>query len=208
MHTCRFAPLLLSLLLMLPGCSGGGSEKTSSAPRVALAGFTQNFDGSRAKWRQLLDGAQEAGVSSLHLQAPPWSEAQAIPGSFDLSYFDAFLQIIGDYSLTYSIDIATPLGISEVNVPADVAFSSFADPALFGRYQRYVKAVLGRLNRATEVVLHTETAGSFFESSGESEEFLAYCDLISKTANLVRETLPGVRVGIYGTKNESREILE
>jgi hypothetical protein len=208
MGNMRFIKLIFTLIiLLLSACSGGGADEDSPSQQVALAGFPQNFDGSELKWRQLLDGAQEAGVTGVHLQAPGWSETESSVGVYDLSFFDPFLRIIAEYDLSYSIDIATPLGISKVDVPADFSFSTFDDPALFARYEQYVVAVLNRFTRATHVVLHTETAGSFFDGGADDPDFMSYCELISKTANAVRVVLPEARVGIYGTKNESQDIL-
>jgi hypothetical protein len=199
--------LLTSLVIfVLTSCAGGGSDGAPRGHQVALAGFTQNFDSSENKWRQLLDAAREAGVTSLHIQAPPWAEVELSPGVFDLSIFDSFFQMLAEYNLDYSVDIATPLGISAVDVPSDFTFKSFDDPDLFTRYERYVAAVLNRFSKATHVILHTETAGSFFGSADE-KDFQDYCELVSRTTDFVRATLPGVGVGVYGTKNESREIL-
>jgi hypothetical protein len=200
--------LLASTGLLLGACAQDAAPPGSVlSARVGLSGITHNYDGSEQAWRELLDGARQANATFLHLQAPPWSEAETSPGVFDLSYFDAFVRLNSSYNLGYTLDVSTPLGLGAVDLPADLAFSSFGDPALMARYDAYVSAVLTRLSGASHVILHTETAGPYFGNDEKRADFLAYCDLVAHAADHVRAVLPGVKVGVYGTKNESPGIL-
>ncbi len=201
------ALLLASAGLLLGACAQDAAPTGVLSARVGLSGITQNYDGSEEKWRELLEGAKQARATFLHLQAPPWSEAETSPGVFDLSYFDAFLRLNPGYNLGYTVDVSTPLGLGAVDLPADLAYSSFEDPELIARYDAYVSAVLTRLSGASHVVLHTETAGPYFENDEKRADFLAYCELVAHAADHVRAVLPGVKVGVYGTKNESPGIL-
>jgi hypothetical protein len=216
MKVFKTLPLVL-LLLLIASCSSSGESSDSSQPnpdqssalqgRIGISGITQNYEGSTESWKQLLEEANAIGAERLHLQAPRWSEAEASPGSFDLSYFDPFIQLIGEFQLAYSVDIATPLGLGSVDLPTDLVFSSFTDPVLIERYLQFVEAVLDKLNGASHVILHTETAGPFFNNDPNSSDFQDFCDLISITAKHVRTVRPGLKVGIYGTKDESPELL-
>ena len=205
------ALFVLGVTFFAAACSSSDDDAPTSgdiSARIGLSGVTQNFDGSEEKWRELLDGARVAQVSFLHLQAAPWSEAETASGAFDFSYFDPFVRLNESYRFAYTLDLATPLGLGAPDVPSDLAGIAFDDPLLLVRYKAYIFAALRKLSAATEVVLHTETAGPFFENDERSESFLAYCRLIGAAADYVRELRPGVRVGVYGTKNESPGILQ
>ena len=195
------------LLLFILGCSSGETTPDQREAQIGISGLTQNFDGEISKWKELLDGAREANVHFLHLQTPRWSEAEPSPGVFDFSYFDGYFQLKGDTTFRYTLDVATPLGLGAVDVPKDISFRSFSDTQLISRYQAYLLEVLTRFPAATHLVLHTETAGPFFGNDADSSDFRDYCDFISEAAMFIRSKAPNMKVGIYGTKSESRDIL-
>jgi hypothetical protein len=193
-------------LALLVACS---DDNATSAPlaAVGLSGLTQNYDASEASWRAVLDRATEAGVSFVHLQAPPWPEVEQAPGEFALPDFDAFFAIESDYALEYTLDISTPLGLGSPAVPADVTFESFGDADLETRYRAYVRYLITAFPNTKHVVLHTETVGPYFDNDDESPEFIAFCQLVNDTARFARELEPDLSVAVYGTANESPAIL-
>lgn len=80
------ALLLAGAGLLFAACAQDAAPPGSVlSARVGLSGITHNYDGSEAKWRELLDGARQANATFQHLQAPPWSYAESSPRVLDLS---------------------------------------------------------------------------------------------------------------------------
>ena len=141
----------------------------------------------------------------IHIQPLGWREAEPEPGQFNFSDFDQFFAIRDGYSLNYTLDIGTPMGISRTDLPEDLDFVSFRDPEMVRRYRAYVAATLGKFNKPTHVILHTETASTFL--ADDPQGFAAYCDLLASTADYVRSLSPKSKVGIYATSYDSAEAL-
>lgn len=196
--------------LILLGSLGCGEVGPASATlaRVGVSGLTQNYATTDDAWRDLLDRAEASGVGFVHLQAPPWPEGEPTRGAFDLRAFDGFFRLRGEYSLEYTLDIPTPLGLGGPAVPPDVAFTSYGAPALADRYFEYVTHLLERFEGARQVILHTETIGPVFANDAQDPEFVALCELVGRTADHVRSVRPGAQVGVYGTLAESAAVLE
>lgn len=195
-------------LIVYSGCGSSSDNNSHETPKIGLSGVTQNFDGSKQSWDALLSGAEEAGVSFLHHQMPPWSEAEAQPGVFDFSYFSELLNDPRSSGYSLTLDIATPLGLNRVDHPRDISFVGFDDAVLINRYFKYVDAALRLFPSVRYVVLHTETVESFFADESTRNQKESFCSLISLTVRHIHTVFPEVKVGVYGTLNESIETLD
>jgi hypothetical protein len=210
----RLALLLAATLLA--GCGGSdegedGDEKDEGVGAkgeavFGLAGGPNSYQTTTAAWKQLLDAVEEAGGTSVHLQPLGWGEAEIAPGVFNVSDFDELLPLLADGSMAYTLDVGTPVGIESTDLPADMTFTSFDDPELKSRYEAYVTATLATFPKPTHVILHTETASHFL--GDDSAAFAAYCDLLSTTVDLVKAKVPGVKVGVYATEDDSAAALD
>lgn len=206
----RYKALKLLVIgsLFLIACAG--EETTDSAPAsnsvpFGISGGPNSYRTTREAWKQLLDATSEAGASFVHLEPLGWREAELSPGQFNFTDFDEYFAIKDSYSLGYTLDIGTPVGISRYDLPADLEFVSFRDPEMIRRYRAYVAATLKRFPNPTHVILHTETASSFLED--DPDGFAAYSDLLASTADYVRSLAPKTKVGIYATAFDSSEAL-
>lgn len=211
-----------SLLALFAWNSGCGNEPVDVTPDAipepspdatpepttdfALAGIPESYDTSRAGWTQLLDTARDAGATQIHLQPLGWGEAESAPGQWNFSDFTEYFAIKGNYNLGFTLDIGTPVGILDYDLPSDLTFTSFSDPVMVARYRAYVTANLERFPSPSHVILHTETATTLL--AGDPAGFAAYCTLLAETADLVRELSPGTRVGIYSTQYDSAVQLD
>jgi hypothetical protein len=205
-HMRIFVSSLL-LFFIITGCQPTSESNNTQSIKKGLSGLTHNFDPSLESWRGLLDGADEAGVTFLHHQMPPWSEAESSEGMFEFPYFSELFKDERKAGYEYSLDIATPLGLGKIDVPNNFSFTSFKDPNLLQRYLAYVDAALKVFPNAQYVILHTETVENFFAESDPSNNLADFCDFIAQTIQFIHESNPSVQVGIYGTKNESSETL-
>ena len=207
MRSIPFMAMLCAVSLAF-GCGDESSADPNPSSRstvLAISGVTNSYRTTRDAWKQLLDVAAEAGVSSIHLQPLGWGEAETSPGTFNFTDFDELFALKDKYALSYTLDIGTPVGISRHDLPADLEFVSFRDPEMIRRYRAYIAAHLNRFNNPTHVILHTETASNFL--ADDPEAFAAYCDLLASTADYVRSLAPKTKVGIYATADDSADAL-
>lgn len=180
----------------------------------ALSGLTQNYNETDEAWAEIFAKAKDLGVQNLHLQAGTWQEIESTEGSFILSYLDGFLKAMmkeENQDFSYSLDVATPLGIGGPKVPPHVNFTTWDSAEMFAQYKGYLDAVFAILPHPTYVMLHTESAGYYFtEEQQHQEELAAFQTLLNNTSKYIKSILPAAaaaKIGVYGGKPESAETL-
>lgn len=188
------------------GASAGGQGPTPWAG-LGLVAIPPGYDTSAKGWGQVTQAAQESGVSFVSTGYLGWRDTEKTPGVWDWSDFDALWATLEGTSLAVTLDVAAPINFAaQLDLPADLPFQGFDDPALKQRYQAYlssaVKLAPGRLSRVT---IHTEGVQEYFaEHPGEQG---AFCDLLEGAILSLRSEAPQLRVGAYWRyENTSTEL--
>jgi hypothetical protein len=166
------------------------------SPAVGLVAIPPGYDTSEAGCRTIVDAGLRAQVDLLYFGYAQWASIEKSPGTFDFSEFDGWLAAIDQQPFAYAMDVATPIAPFGLDVPEDLAMSSWDDPHLRSRYAAFLQASVAFAPAGTRyVTLHVEGATEYFgEHPAERDGF---CEFMSEAVNVIHDARPDLLVGVY-----------
>jgi hypothetical protein len=142
------------------------------------------------------------------LQAGSWSKAEKAPSVYEFPSWDRFFAILdkSGFEFELSKDIGGPFFLDKADVPPDIRFVSFADPALLSRYKQFVTAYLDRFGtRHAYIVIHAEGAHSYFQK--HPDQLGDYCTFLKEVRAAIKQHSPHLQIGVNTDISSQDQLL-
>ncbi len=172
----------IPLLSIVPSCSGNLSDWTATCLDDAYGKIqTAGFD-----------------ITQQYIE---WGRIETSRNTFDWTEFDDRLRLKDKFGLKNSVIVNFPDNAQTGVLPADITFTTFADPALKDRFSKFILALLERSNGKIAYLWIGNEIDEYLRNN--RSQIVPFGEMYQDLCRTVAAKYPGVLIGTISTYHDA-----